>query len=169
MRIKSSSLLPFCAVVALGLSAGGARSQAYETCAPMEIYSDGANRAVEFIDLGEAGPSVGDMRIGKRRLLDGDGNEVGQIRWTILSLNNPDEPGATIEISSVAFLDSGKIYLKNHLEITGDIDDTTKVSAPDLKAGIVLGGTGVFSGARGTYSVADDGLNALITIDMSCR
>ncbi|MBW8639768.1 hypothetical protein K1W69_21420 [Hoeflea sp. WL0058] len=75
-RSKSASTLLMTMTMFAGTTVGSLA--AGMACEPFEVVSDGGKRAVEFIDVNNDGPGVGDYRIGARQLLNADGDPVGE-------------------------------------------------------------------------------------------
>jgi hypothetical protein len=155
--------------VVLGFGAAGVHSQTSDACAPFTVMG-GSERSVEYLDLGNDGPGSGDMRIGRRALVDEAGNSVGYHRWVIVNLDAPPGPGARSESYSTHVLNlaDGQIYYQVLAEVTKPPQDAGQVSLDDY-TGIVVGGTGAYSFARGTIARSfGGGLKGTYTLNIRC-
>ena len=153
-------------VAGLGITLGATGSFAQDACQPFTLAQDMNQRSVEFVDRGEAGVSPGDLRIGRVVLLDESGNEAGVMRWVTRALDSPPMEGETSHSIGeyTMLLDNGQIHWRLLGETVSPPDDvdTPSVSNPQ---GLVLGGTGTFSNARGNVDVSlEEGVAFAFTI-----
>ena len=147
----------------LGLNAVAAHSQTSDACAPFTV-SAGDERSVEYVDHGNEGPGPGDLRIGRRALVDEAGNTVGYHRWVLISLDAPPGSGYGTHVLN---LDDGQIHYHILSEVVGPFHNTEQASVGD-HTGVVVGGTGAYSFARGTVDRSFDGLKGTFTINIRC-
>ena len=154
------------AVLAINTVAG--HSQTSDACASFTI-SAGDERSVEYLDQGDEGPGPGDLRIGRRALVDEAGNPVGYHRWVLMNLDAPSGSGELSEYygSHVLDLEDGQIYYQVLAEVVGPSQNTEQASTGDY-TGVVVGGTGAYSFARGTVDRSFDGLKGTFTINIRC-
>jgi hypothetical protein len=153
----------------LGFGAEGAHSQTSNACAPFTVMG-GSQRSVEYLDFGNDGPGTGDTRIGRRALVDEAGNSVGYHRWVIVNLNAPPAAGERSESygTHVLNLADGQIHYQVLAEVVKPPDDTAQVSVADY-TGVVVGGTGAYSFARGTVDRSfDGGLKGTYAVNIRC-
>ena len=152
----------------LGLNAVAAHSQTSDACAPFTV-SAGDERSVEYVDHGNEGPGPGDLRIGRRALVDEAGNTVGYHRWVLINLDAPPGAGERSEYygNHVLNLDEGQIYYQVLAQVVGPPEKTEQASTGDY-TGVVVGGTGAYSFARGTVDRSFDGLKGTFTINIRC-
>ncbi|WP_421724438.1 hypothetical protein [Bauldia sp.] len=150
--------------VVLGTSAG---SIAASECVPFEIVSDGSDRTVEYIDHGAEGPSLGDRRIGRRSAAVSGQDGTATVRWIVESVS-PDGEEPSIVADQVAYIfDDGTLFTRKIGPRIGAAPDVEGVSSGGGE-GAVVGGTGVFAFARGTYEITRDGLTSTIRFDIRC-
>jgi hypothetical protein len=152
----------------LGLNAMAAHSQTTDACASFTV-SAGDERSVEYLDQGAEGPSPGDLRIGRRALVDEAGNPVGHHRWVLMNLDPSSGSGESSEYygSHVLNLNDGQIYYQVLAEVVGPSQNTEQASTGDY-TGVVVGGTGAYSFARGTVERSFDGVKGTFAVEISC-
>ncbi len=152
----------------LGLNAMAAHSQTTDACASFTV-SAGDERSVEYLDEGAEGPSPGDLRIGRRALVDEAGDTVGYHRWVLINLDAPPGSGESSEYygNHVLNLDEGQIYYQVLAEVVGPPENTEQASTGDY-TGVVVGGTGAYSFARGTVERSFDGVKGTFAVEISC-
>jgi hypothetical protein len=152
----------------LGLNAMAAHSQTTDACASFTV-SAGDERSVEYLDQGAEGPSPGDLRIGRRALVDEAGNPVGHHRWVLMNLDASSGSGESSEYygSHVLNLNDGQIYYQVLAEVVGPSQNTEQASTGDY-TGVVVGGTGAYSFARGTVERSFDGVKGTFAVEISC-
>jgi len=141
-------------------------------CDPFVVYGPGEQREAYYVDLGEEGPNVGDMLIGRRGLQDADGNPLGAIHWHD-NVQALDANGVATSIDShiVLVLDDGVIFS------VGDISIPSQVASHSERNGFapsavvtwdIVGGTGAYAGTRGTITAEAEGDDNLIRVDLTC-
>jgi hypothetical protein len=153
----------------LGLNATAAHSQMIDACASFTV-SAGDERSVEYLDEGDEGPSPGDLRIGRRALVDESGNTLGYHRWVLINLDAPPGAGERSEYygNHVLNLDEGQIYYQVLAQVVGPPEKTEQASTGDY-TGVVVGGTGAYSFARGTVERSFDGVKGTFTVEITCE
>jgi hypothetical protein len=153
----------------LGLGTVAPAAQTPDACAPFTVTSDGSQRTVEYFDIGNDGPGAGDMRIGRRALIDEAGNSVGHHRWVLVHLDPPPGSGERSESYGmhVLSLDDGQIHYQVLTEVVESPEKTERASVGGF-TGIIVGGTGAYSFARGTVDLSVDGLNSSHAFNIRC-
>jgi len=138
-------------------------------CSVFELRSTGEDRKVTYIDVGAKGESHGDGRIGFRTLRTPDGEAVGTMRWivTILEPAQGQEQGVGLH-EAFFVLAKGTITTRHVYSAGSPISDTTRVSIPASLEREVVGGTGLYLGARGVQKVMVDGKRTHYTFDIKC-
>ena len=154
------------------LAAMTVTASAQEACAPFTVGTND-ERIVVAHDSEPEGPSLGDVRLGERVLVDADGTSVGTSRWTI-TLLDPDHGGdpSHLLVKSYAIFDSGVLISEHILTQTVDGILTTDLTIARESEGAVLGGTGVFANARGTMTLLLQGggpIDLDYLYDISCE
>lgn len=133
-----------------GTSADGERA-----CETFTVYSPAETFSLHFSDLdGDGRASVGDKRVGQSVLTDVDGNKVGTryVSNTLREVNADGEVGAR-SIEMVFALEDGTIFVSYDISAPprANFDIAGKSMAPRrVHTMTVVGGTGVFAGARGS-------------------
>lgn len=153
----------------LGLDTAAPRSQTSGDCKPPTIMSDGSQRAVQYLDFGEEGPGAGDVRIGRRAVIDEAGNSLGYHRWVLVQLDPAPGSGERSESYGIHVLnlEDGQIYYQFLSEAIRPPHDTGQTSV-GAYTGIVVGGTGAYSFARGTVELSVDGLKSTHAFNIRC-
>ena len=143
---------------------------ASQHCNPMTLTSDDTGRSVDYIDTATDGVSKGDMRIGTRRLLDESGEVVGYRRWLSIALDGPAGDGERSEVFSslVISLSDGQIHLQTLADTSRKIDETQQSLLTPQDTGVVIGGTGEYAFARGSYTSHRDGEKRTYKLDIRC-
>lgn len=156
-------------LVVFGCSTTEIDAPSREACRPFTLISDGSQRAVDHLDLGEEGLGPGDVRLGYRALTDGIGFPVGHYRWINTLLDPPTGSGHPAEslMMDVLALHDGQIHTQSLLDVVRRHDATDKPHPADFTAA-VIGGTGAYSGARGTIDVTVEDERLTFAIDISC-
>jgi hypothetical protein len=152
----------------LALNAVAAHSQTTDACASFTVRA-GDERSVEYLDQGNEGPDPGDLRVGRRALVDEAGNTVGYHRWVLTNLGVPPESGERSEYygTHVLNLDNGQIYYQVLAEVVGPFHNTEQASTADY-TGVVVGGTGGYSFARGAVERTFDGVKGIFAVEIRC-
>lgn len=113
------------------------------------IVSHGATPQPVYLDLGEIGDSVGDQRIFSFDGVSSEGTAVA-MQW-VLTTTGEGENGVDTRMTEAVFVFSGEkagSLLVSGVGIYPKQGSTVKVDSMLERA--VVGGTGWFSGARGT-------------------
>lgn len=156
--------------LAIALTAGSALAQG-QACERLELLSTDDDREVHFVDFDGDGPSIGDRRIGHRRLVDQDGTVVADRMWTVTvhDVNDAGEPTVTTSESVTAFPDGAVFSMIDNRDPTNVDDPTTRHSNAQRPPREIIGGTGAYAGATGTVEVirGDDNLMTFI-FDLDC-
>jgi len=155
-------------IAILGLVPAAADAQT-DACAPFTVHS-GDERSVVYLDHGLEGPGSGDLRIGRRSLVDEDGNDAGYHRWVLMhfDLVNPEETDLNEYYGThVLNLKGGDVYYQVLGEVAGQPHETGKPSVKDY-TGVVVGGTGAYAFARGTVDRTFDGTKGSYALDIRC-
>ncbi|MEM7443546.1 MAG: hypothetical protein AAF414_09490 [Pseudomonadota bacterium] len=152
------------------LSSAAASAQSEAECAPFTAFSNASERTVYYVDAGADGPGPGDQRIGRRTLVDGDGNQIGYFRWVGTVLDVPGDDGQTGEtlFDEVLVFEHGLIMAQSLDTTTVPAQDTNQVTWATVQPSVVFGGTGPYDGAVGTISYSRDDLVLTLTVDISC-
>lgn len=160
------------AAAVFALSTGLAMAQDPGKCQPMTLKSDDVEKAIHHVDVHEEGASRGDWRVGHRRLLDEDGNEVGYRRWVAVALDPPPGKGDRSEIIAniVLVLPDGRIHIQTFIDAGRPIDSTdASVLLENVQGtGVVVGGTGAYEFARGSYASTRDGETRTYLLNIKC-
>lgn len=154
-----------CALVGNGAVA---HAQATDACAPFTVVS-GDERSVQHLDFGDDGPGPGDMRIGRRSLVDEAGNDRGHYRWVIIGLDASPEAGDLGESYGIHVMNlpDGQVHFQFLTEVVSAPDDTGRPSVGS-SVGVVTGGTGAYASARGVVRRDFDGAQSTYAVDISC-
>lgn len=134
----------------LMVSGASASAQDYSdkpVCGPFEVRV--AKMPVQVIDLHDEGLSVGDRRLGAVDLLASDGKVLGE---SIFDAHVVDEREGLFRLIGNVFhiYDGGKLHYAVIYELQDPSNPTTPVERAPLEHH-VTGGTGLFTGARGTF------------------
>ena len=143
--------------------------QPSSACRPFTLVSDGRQRTVDHLDFGKEGLGPGDVRMGYRTLSSQLGAPVGHYRWINILLDPPSVSGHRAEslMMDVLALQDGQIHTQSLLEVVRRHDDTDQPHPADFTAA-VIGGTGAYSGARGTIDATVEDQVLTFAIDISC-
>jgi hypothetical protein len=155
--------------LAMALAPAAALAQQAGACAPFTVKSGSAERSVEIVDVGEAGPTPGDMRIGRRSLTDEAGNPKGSYRWIIIGLDGAEGAQGAGESYGVHVMNlpDGQIQLQFFAAVVGAPNDPARPSVGESE-GVIVGGTGAYAFARGTVRRSFDGTDATYVVDVRC-
>ncbi len=136
-------------------------------CEPFEVVSDGSKRNVEFIDVANDGPGVGDYRVGARQLLDAEGNPVGETHWILHLMNSVTGGAPQTSIKWIFLFEDGQIH---STAIGGGTKTAGETGHPSLSGfhGPIDGGTGAFKGASGALNGVIEGQTITFTFDLAC-
>ncbi|WP_421724294.1 hypothetical protein [Bauldia sp.] len=139
----------FAAVAVLvGSSLAGAAEG--DGCGKFTLMSTGENRVVAFHDGGDAGVSLGDVRVGVRSLIDEEGEPAGLYRWYITSIDPAPPAGSTgaALYRGYFLLPDGMIMTEAVYEPASAVENTQSVSVTSGERAIVAG-TGAYRTAQG--------------------
>ncbi|MEO1223001.1 MAG: hypothetical protein AAFX92_02150 [Pseudomonadota bacterium] len=168
---KSTAALTLSTTLAVALTSGSALAQAH-ACERLELLSTDDHREVHFVDFDGDGPSIGDRRLGHRRLVDADGNVRADRMWTVTvhEVDDAGEPTMTASESVTAFPD-GNVFSRIENRDPANVDDhTTPHSSAQRPPQEIIGGTGAYAGATGTVEVIRGDDNHMTFIfDLDCR
>jgi hypothetical protein len=169
---RGASVLMGTAVVGAMLRNGTEQVQAAtyaDGCRVFDLHSTGEDRKVTYVDVATKGESHGDGWIGFRTLRTPNGEAFGTTRWivTVLEPAHGQEQGIGLH---EAFFLLPKGMIATRLVYTADnpLSDPTKVSIPASHEREVIGGTGVYLGARGLQNVTVDGKGTHYSFDIKC-
>lgn len=152
-----------------GLGTAFASSQAAADCEPFSVHA-GDERTVQYLDHGESGPGFGDIRVGRRSLVDDEGNGIGYHRWLLFQLDTLTPDGEELSESfgdHVLSMDEGDIYFRILGESVAPSHETHRPTVTDF-TGVVIGGTGAYKFARGTVDRSFDGHRGTFALDIRC-
>jgi len=111
----------------------------------------GGEKAIDVVDNPPEGPSLGDVRVGNRQLLDKDGNRVADVNFsaTLTALPTASTGSVFSSIYFIKFAD-GWISFTSLYELS-DATDTSQRAANSLM--LVSAGTGAFENAKGKVEI----------------
>lgn len=157
------------AAVALALSTGTAFAQGERACEAMTLYSPEDHREAHFVDLGDAGLSVGDRRIGHRGVFDEAGNRVAERVWstTVIELNDEGEAALTV-VEHMTVFDDGVLFVTFGNRMASDTANPDNTHLPSNTTHSILGGSGAFSGAQGTMDLLREGDDFTYVFNLEC-
>jgi len=142
------------AAIGAALTAGTALGQGH-ACSPITLMSPDEHREVHFVDFDGDGVSVGDRRIGHRRLFDEDGSFVADRMWTVTvhEVSDAGEPTMTVSETVTSFED-GIIFATIDNREPVDVHDSSRIHS-NAQQGLqtIVGGTGAYAGAGGTIEI----------------
>ena len=152
------------AIAMLAAGAGHAAEPAY-TCDNFTVYIELAD--VAFMDVGDEGVSAGDRRVGSYRTVDADGEQVGSFYFESTVLPGGEDGKRQAIANAIHDLADGSVSISMLYDLK-DPSDTATGAVSEFTYP-VTGGTGVFTGARGTVrsSTDDQGRRAQI-FELSC-
>ncbi len=160
---KRSTFTVVLAICTISLAAEGAAQTA--DCSPFEVFL--GTWQLEVIDLGAAGLSIGDRRVGSLDLLNADGAVIGQSLFESTVAGSHDGRYRLIGNAHHIY-DNGTLHYKVVYELPDPTDPRPQVDLPRFEYH-VTGGTKAFAGAQGTVRTAlgDDG-RRIIALDIEC-
>ena len=142
-------------------------------CEAFTAFSPTDGREVYFTDVDLDGAvSVGDKRVGQRKLLDSAGAEIGKRYWTIAFREIGDKGEAVSrDEETVNVFDSGVIFTTYHIDKPNAMSDyTADVSIPQgSNVMTIVGGTGAFARASGTLVAEVAGNEIHIAFNVTCK
>ncbi|MEO1090211.1 MAG: hypothetical protein AAFX81_06240 [Pseudomonadota bacterium] len=160
---------PLIAVVGLLLLPSGASAQSGQACEGFQITAIGEGRVVSYHQAGPEGEGPGDFRPGVRNLVDAEGNGVGTLRWYEISISPVGDPQGNVASALRYYwvLHDGMLLGETLNFAPADRSDTSNVPIENDTL-VILGGTGAYSGARGTIEqqVGVDGDPLKVTYDV---
>ena len=163
------TLLGFGIAMAAAAWAASASAADRAECGEFTVYSDGSMRNVTYVDIEPKGTSIGDQRIGRRGLSDGDGNRIGDLRWiaTIHEVGNDDGAETLMSSSGTFTFPEGSIFIKRLPDpVTAGPEVVNEVIGRNDLA--VVGGSDSFAGARGHVTRNIDGVGTTFIFDIDC-
>ncbi|MCP4319048.1 MAG: hypothetical protein GY789_24420 [Hyphomicrobiales bacterium] len=146
-----------------------------DVCDGVRLLMDTSDRQLSYVDVGEKGPSTGDMRIGKASLLDSSGEKVGETFFRVMLLH-PEEGGDSFSSAGTQYFHfpQGKIHLEVLINQYGpDVDDVDTIhprsvpEPPPLQL-VALGGSGQFEGVGGIVSMEKLENGLAYNFDLNC-
>jgi hypothetical protein len=144
---------------------GGAHAAEETICGDFIVFGAVETRA--FVDLGETGPSSGDQRVGRYKILDNDGNDIGTMHFSSVLMPpwQADEAPAMTTLH-FAFGD-GALVATSVIALPAPSD--TDIGPDHELHYAITGGTGVFAHATGTLATKtlDDGRRQM-AFDLEC-
>lgn len=146
-------VLPSCALrLAVVIIAGSIASPALaqvDVCSGETLHTTDAGRQVSYVDTAPAELSIGDQRIGRKDLLDSDGNKVGVFRWvaTVMQLGEGDDK-PVYSVQKFYELEDGMLFGSSIDNTKSPVGDTTM---PSIVSGQthVTGGVGRYANVSG--------------------
>lgn len=150
-------------------SLGSAHAQ--EVCGTFSVITPLDARDIEVIEANEDQVTVGDARIGHSVVFDPQGEEVGSIDWETAVLAGSDDENLRMSSEVIMTLQTGSLYIKSSAFSVPNRGDGVRstIVTEDVVLGIV-GGTGVFEGATGTYSFdIKDNRDFVLIVDANCH
>lgn len=140
------------------------------SCEPFSVVSTGDGRTVEYIDHGAPGSSLGDQRIGVRVLTAEDGSPAGTLHWVLTVMHPQPDGTGTVYLELTFFLPDGELFTKGIRAVTNAPEDTARQSTDRSAQTAIIGGTGAYAGARGTYEQfsSPNGIGETYVLDISC-
>ncbi|MEM7445354.1 MAG: hypothetical protein AAF414_18685 [Pseudomonadota bacterium] len=124
-------------------------------CSPVTLVSHDEHREVHFVDFEGDGVSVGDRRIGHRRLFDENDNFVADRMWTVTvhEVDDAGEPTLTVS-ETVTMFEDGIIFATSEIREIGEVHNTDRIHTNN-RGGVqmIVGGTNAYAGAGGTIEI----------------
>ena len=162
MRTKRRLFTAVIAIVALGVLVSGTAAAPTNGNAKRTLQIVATETQSEFLDLGSAGPSLGDQFVISEELSRG-GQEIGE-SGIVCTATHVLPPFDVVTFQCVASLSlkDGQITLQGLIEVQGE-DDTGPFTVA------ITGGTGAYRGASGEAVIQgiDDG--SIYTLQLSGR
>jgi hypothetical protein len=126
----------------------------------------GGKKAINVVDNPPKGPSLGDVRVGNRQLLDKDANRVADVNFsaTLTALPTASTGSVFSSIYFIKFVD-GWISFTSLYELSDATDTSQRAGTAIL---LVAGGTGAFENARGKIEI-EAGDPPAYVFDLSCE
>jgi hypothetical protein len=147
MSIESNATAMLAGIL---LAASAAGSLAAEPkCGTFSLT--GGEKAINVVDNPPDGPSLGDVRVGNRQLLDQGGNRVADVHFSATLTALPTaNTGSVFASQYFVKLADGWIASASVYEL-GDATDTSQRAGNAVL--LVSGGIGAFEGARGKIEI----------------
>ena len=118
------------------------------------------------VDNGEPGMGVGDERYGRSRLVDENGNEIGQVYWRSSVMPGSKEGAFLMNGHGQTVFQNGTTTHRTHYHMS---DPAAGGMPIDLRVGAIIGGTGEFAGARGVLTWLPEGQGRRkLAFDIEC-
>ena len=133
------------------LMTAGLASSALAEKAPNELITYAAVTAPQYIDVGPKGPSIGDQYLRHGQVsLTPDGAPVGTYdTQAMIVFFDEASKRVTRSYTSEVVLPEGTLYKKDFIK--GEHGKPVKVG--HKHEGAIIGGTGKYAAARGTYTI----------------
>jgi hypothetical protein len=166
MRASRFLVFPF----GLMLAIGTVGAQAYERCEQVSVFSGTEDVLRHHVDHGPEGDSVGDRYVGHRPLFAKSGEVVGHEDWVFHVLHSMNEGETRIYGDWIMQFPTGEIFYKSAPTTTlRPLSGTGPLTPSDVPR-IIIGGSGVFTGASGTieYVRHDVGKREYV-VKVSCK
>lgn len=143
----------------------GAQGADRPVCGTFKVI--GAVETRGFVDLGDVGPTGGDQRVGRYRLSDDAGNDLGIMHFS--SIVMPPLKGAETPVMTTLHyaFDNGSLVATSVIGLPRPAD--TNAGPDDDLEYAVTGGTGEFAHASGTLTTRPlDGGRREMSFDLVC-
>jgi hypothetical protein len=127
-------------------------------CGKFQVYGEYVE--VKYADHAEPGVGVGDARVGRGRLLDENGNEIGHSYFHSVVVPDVDEGFHTVMGTGHGVFPNGMISTSGVIRIP---DPTSAATHSQAFEYAIVGGTGDFVGARGTMRAFTDDQGRRVT------
>ncbi|MEM8589660.1 MAG: hypothetical protein AAGG65_16490 [Pseudomonadota bacterium] len=156
--VALSALVVAGSTVAMGTAV--AQGQA---CESITLLSPADHREVHFVDMDGNGLSVGDRRVGHRRLFDENDNFVADRMWTVTVHEVNDAGEATLtSAENVTVFEDGVIFGRIDVPEPENFDNPDVLSnPPEINLHTIFGGTGAYANAQGTIEMVDRTANTI--------
>ena len=147
MSIGMKISMALATILSVAGAAGGLAAES--KCGSFSLT--GGEKAIDVVDNPPEGPSLGDVRVGNRKLLDKDGNPVADVNFsaTLTALPTATTGSVFSSIYFIKFAD-GWISFTSLYELS-DATDTSQRAANSLM--LVSAGTGAFENAKGKVEI----------------
>jgi len=126
----------------------------------------GGEKAIHVVDNPPNGPSLGDVRVGNRQLLDKDDHRVADVNFsaTLTALPTASTGSVFSSIYFIKFVD-GWISFTSLYQLSDATDTSQRAGNAML---LVAGGTGAFENAKGKIEI-EAGDPPTYVFDLTCK